>query len=135
LQGLSCATTLGAGFHASALTRGWERISEIVCRKLIPIRVILLASALSLLMITTLAMPAWASQQPTAPQERTLVQEEHSPESNLGYLFAVYTITWIVFFAYLFFISRRQRDMRREMEALKRALEEKGVVDITKEEP
>ena len=40
-------------------------------------------------------------------------------EANLPFLFAVYTITWAGFFAYLFFISRRQRELRNELESLK----------------
>ena len=40
-------------------------------------------------------------------------------EANLPFLFAVYAITWAGFFAYLFFISRRQRELRNELESLK----------------
>lgn len=40
-------------------------------------------------------------------------------ETNLPFLFAVYIITWAGFFAYLFFISRRQRELRNELESLK----------------
>ena len=43
-------------------------------------------------------------------------------ESELPWLFAVYIITWAAFFGYIFVISRRQREMRREIEALKRAM-------------
>jgi len=42
-----------------------------------------------------------------------------NPEANLPFLFAVYTITWAGFFAYLFFISRRHRELRNEIESLK----------------
>ncbi len=42
---------------------------------------------------------------------------------KLPYLYAVYTITWLVFFVYVFFVSRRQREMEREIHGLKRALE------------
>ncbi|MBI4299237.1 MAG: CcmD family protein [Chloroflexi bacterium] len=52
-----------------------------------------------------------------------------SPESSLSFLFAVYTVTWVAFFAYLFVISQRQRGMRKEIEALRRALEEKEKAD------
>ena len=47
------------------------------------------------------------------------------PEANLPYLFAVYIITWAAFFAYVFYVSRRQREMQAEIDALKRALEER----------
>ena len=55
-----------------------------------------------------------------APQE----QEDYDPEANLPYLFAVYIITWGGFFAYVFYTSRRQREMEREIEALKATLVE-----------
>ena len=47
------------------------------------------------------------------------------PEANLPYLFAVYIITWAAFFVYVFYVSRRQREMQAEIDALKRALEER----------
>ena len=47
------------------------------------------------------------------------------PEANLPYLFAVYIITWAAFFAYVFYVSRRQRELRNEIQDLKRALEER----------
>ena len=65
------------------------------------------------------------SHQGAAPWEDVVPPEEGDPESNLPFLFAFYTITWIGFFAYLFLISRRQLYMRREIEALRRALEER----------
>ena len=46
-------------------------------------------------------------------------------DSNLSFLFAVYTITWLAFFAYAFLMTRRQRDLRREIQELRRALEER----------
>lgn len=52
--------------------------------------------------------------------------QERSPEANLPYLFAVFIITWAGFFAYVFFSSRRQRQMEREIEALKSTLRETG---------
>ena len=51
--------------------------------------------------------------------------EDKDPESNLPYLFAVFIITWAVFFAYVFIMSRRQRQMQREIDALAQALSEK----------
>ena len=44
------------------------------------------------------------------------------PDANLEYLFAVFIITWAAFFAYTFYMSRRQREMRKEIDALRRAL-------------
>jgi CcmD family protein len=43
---------------------------------------------------------------------------------NLPYLFAAYTVIWLAFFAYLFFVSRRQRELERELRAVQKALEE-----------
>ena len=44
------------------------------------------------------------------------------PEANLPFLFAVYLVTWAAFFVYIFYLSRKQREMRGEIEALKRAV-------------
>ncbi|MBI4200012.1 MAG: CcmD family protein [Chloroflexi bacterium] len=46
-------------------------------------------------------------------------------EGTLPYLFAVYTVTWLAFFAYALSMSRRQRELLREIEELQRELEEK----------
>jgi CcmD family protein len=51
------------------------------------------------------------------------------PEANLPYLYAVYTVTWVAFFAYVFYLSQKQRDMRREVEELRRALAERDGQD------
>ena len=58
--------------------------------------------------------------------EGDIVAEEHGddPESNLPFLFAVFFITWAAFFAYVFIMARRQREIRQEIEALKRVLAE-----------
>jgi len=39
-------------------------------------------------------------------------------------LFAVFAVTWVVFFAYAFFISRRRQEVQREIQDLRQALEE-----------
>lgn len=49
-------------------------------------------------------------------------QNGGDPEANLPFLFAVFIITWGAFFGYVFYLSLRQRDLRSEIEALKRAL-------------
>ena len=51
-----------------------------------------------------------------------MVQQNLRGESELPWLFAVYIITWAAFFGYIFMISRRQREMRKEIDMLKRAL-------------
>ena len=44
--------------------------------------------------------------------ERPMSQNE-GPESNLKFLFAVFFITWLAFFAYVFFLSRRLKSMKQ----------------------
>ena len=51
-----------------------------------------------------------------------VAQQNLRGESELPWLFAVYIITWAAFFGYIFVISQRQREMRKEIEALKRAM-------------
>jgi len=50
------------------------------------------------------------------------------PSENLPYLYAVYAVSWAAFFVYVFFISRHQREIEREIEELKQTL-------ATKENP
>jgi CcmD family protein len=69
------------------------------------------------------ALPAMA-QQDTSDQSTTDVTYR-DPEANLPYLFAVYAITWVVFFAYLYYLSQRQQNLRRELEELREALSER----------
>lgn len=42
-------------------------------------------------------------------------------ESSLGYLFVAFAIVWLLFFGYLFYLARRQADLRRDMEQLRRS--------------
>ena len=64
--------------------------------------------------------PLQAAAQATAP-----AQEGSGPEANLPFLFAVYIITWAAFFAYVFYVSRRQRELRNEIRDLRRVLEDR----------
>lgn len=48
-----------------------------------------------------------------------VVTESGRLETNLGFLFAIYIVTWAAFFAYVFVMSRRQRDLGRQIEQLK----------------
>lgn len=43
-------------------------------------------------------------------------------EGNLSFLFAVYIVTWAAFFSYMFYINRRQRGLKKEIEDLKKML-------------
>lgn len=73
------------------------------------------------LTLSSVAAPAIAQEEPPAQAEPT----SSDPEANLPYLFAVYAITWVAFFAYLFYLSQKQRELRRELEELRRFLAER----------
>ncbi len=92
------------------------------------IRLIVVAAAITIgLAVWLLAQSAVAYEGPlqAGVDATPLAQASSGPEANLPYLFAVYIITWAAFFAYVFYVSRRQREMQGEIEALKRALEER----------
>ena len=55
-------------------------------------------------------------------ESATVTVVDADPGPNLDYLFAVYTVTWAAFFVYVFMMSRRQRAMRDEIEALRAAI-------------
>ncbi len=91
-------------------------------------RNLLLALAISLLLALAglVVHHAWGSQEASSSDSAVYqAQEGRGPEANLPYLYAVYSITWAAFFGYLFLVSRRQRELRREIEALRKALENK----------
>lgn len=46
-------------------------------------------------------------------------REEGKLETNLGYLFAVFAITWILFFAYVLYMGSKQRVLQHEIAKLK----------------
>lgn len=88
----------------------------------------ILAVALTLAVLTLWSAGTALASDETAPSAETaVVAEEHDsdPEANLPFLFAVYIITWGGFFAYAFAMSRRQREMQRELDALKAAIADK----------
>jgi CcmD family protein len=45
------------------------------------------------------------------------------PPSNFPFLFAGFAVTWIVFFAYAFFVSRQRQEMQREVRTLQEELD------------
>jgi CcmD family protein len=47
------------------------------------------------------------------------------PGTRLSFVFAVYSLTWVIFFGYAFFMARKQQELKRELESLRRALEER----------
>ena len=71
-------------------------------------------------------------EEPAAPQAEG---DDKDPEANLPFLFAVFFTTWAVFFAYVFLMSRRQREMRQEIEALRRSLAERDRLAEPEAEP
>ena len=76
--------------------------------------------------LLALGAVAFAALSPAAAlAQQAPPESSRAPEANLPFLFAVYIITWAAFFAYAFYVSRRQREMQREIEALKRALEDR----------
>ena len=55
---------------------------------------------------------------------RTVQGAEHgdsagNPEANLPFLFAVFIVTWAMFFAYVAYMARKQRSMQQEIEILR----------------
>ena len=46
------------------------------------------------------------------------------PSSNLPYLFAALTVSWAGFFAYVFFVSRRQQELQKDIREIRRSLEQ-----------
>ena len=45
------------------------------------------------------------------------------PDPNLGFLFGVFIVTWAGFFGYAFMMSRRQREMQREIAELRAVIQ------------
>ena len=92
-------------------------------------RAILIRSmfALILLSAVVLALDADAvlAQQATPESSGSMAYEDSDPEANLPYLFAAYAVTWVGFFVYLYFLSQRNRNLQREVEALREALAER----------
>tara|TARA_B000000460_G_scaffold231921_1_gene190507 strand:- start:646 stop:867 length:222 start_codon:yes stop_codon:yes gene_type:complete len=52
--------------------------------------------------------------------------QQNDPEANLKYLFAVFFLVWALFFGYIFFLSRRLKEMRNEVTILKKIISEKN---------
>ena len=48
---------------------------------------------------------------------------QSQPPTNLWFLFVAFAVTWLIFFVYAFFISRRRQDLEREMGDLQRELQ------------
>lgn len=46
-------------------------------------------------------------------------------DASLKYMFMGYSVIWIIIFTYIFFIGKRQGDLKKEIDELKRIAEEK----------
>ena len=44
---------------------------------------------------------------------------------NLGYLLAAYTLIWAVVFGYVLYMQRKQRGLQRQIDALRKSLDER----------
>ncbi len=53
-----------------------------------------------------------------------ILLDSHFPSANLSFLFAAFAVTWVIFFVYAFFVSRRRQEMQREIAELHRELEQ-----------
>ena len=45
---------------------------------------------------------------------------QSQPPSNLAFLFVAFAVTWLVFFIYAFFVSRRRQELEREVREMQR---------------
>ena len=52
-----------------------------------------------------------------------LLLEAQLPSSNLPFLFAAFAVSWVVLFGYLFYVNRRQHELRKEVARLQKLLE------------
>ena len=80
----------------------------------------LTAVAVSLLVLALTAPAALAAAGLGAP-----ATQDAPGESNLGYLLAGTLLTWAGFFAYAVYLWRKNRDLRREVDDLRRLLGER----------
>ena len=49
----------------------------------------------------------------------TELEDVFSPDANLKYLFAVYSVSGAAFFLYLFFLTKKIRELKAEIEHIK----------------
>ena len=88
----------------------------------------IIITAVAVILISATLAPIVAHAYDAAPVVVTAAEapaQQQRGEAELPWLFAVYAITWAAFFGYVFVMSRRQREMQREIDALKRALQAK----------
>ena len=77
--------------------------------------------AVALALVAVIAVPGAAL---------AAVQGQSIPgESNLGFLLAGSVITWLAFFVYVFYLSRKNNEMRRELDELRQRLSDREATD------
>ena len=96
-----------------------------------PLSVFIIRWIIPSLLIVTIFVYSGAGEVVMAYQELTpihnLISGVSSPqysndESGLPWLFAVFAVTWASFFVYALFMSRRQKEITRELETLKKLI-------------
>lgn len=73
--------------------------------------------ALVIMALALVPVPAFAV-------TRSILGQESDPEGNLPFLFAAYAVVFVGLVCYILVLSRRQRELEREVRALRQALEE-----------
>lgn len=53
----------------------------------------------------------------------------------MSYLFAAFSVVWIVVFLYILSLARRQRQLAREVEALRQMMDQKGAARSSSPSP
>jgi CcmD family protein len=51
--------------------------------------------------------------------------QQRPGESSLPYLFVVYLVTWLAFFAYAFYMMRKQQALQRDLDALRKQMDDR----------
>ena len=69
-----------------------------------------------------------------APRMRVLRGGKAKVENDFGdfspvFVFAAYAIVWVAFFAYLYFLARRQADITSQIDALKESTSSENDTD------
>ena len=90
-------------------------MNSILTRSLIAL---IMLSAVVLALDLDVALAQTATPEPAG----SMAAEDTDPEANLPYLFAAYSVTWVGFFVYVYFLSQRNRNLQREVEALREEL-------------
>ena len=77
--------------------------------------------------ISIAVLSMWVLEESFVFADSALVSEskQNDPEANLKYLFAVFFLVWALFFGYIFFLSRRLKEMRNEVAMLRKIISEK----------